>query len=333
MDLLQHLEELAVGVNRNEQEEPTPNDLARWHNLFGYSAPEAMDIITKLRTNLNTQRLSDAQWNMLKAVKEAEGYDRESYEHQLQLWSSNKSSALRAAPKPDSTSSYVFKLGGPFPDIESLQRIVGVSSAEARVGQGEEGESANFARVDGTTRIVIEKWLDSQSPPLTYRPTFVRLSQAPKDLSNNSSHPTLGIDSSLPQHRLSDTAIDHSFSPAQNEYPVWYFFYGTLTDPETLQKCISLPDLPVLRQATIKGGKLRSWRSKYKGLVDGPAEAEVKGYAYQVESVDQEDCLRFRETQNYEVVRCRVFFDEGGVGDTVQGLTFRFRNPDRLDAE
>ncbi|KAL9023941.1 MAG: hypothetical protein Q9196_006869 [Gyalolechia fulgens] len=330
MDLLQHLEELAVGVNRSEQErEPTADDLVRWNSLFGYSSSESLNIIASIRANINIHRLSDEHWDMIKALKESEGYDRESYEHQLQLWSTNPSRPSRLQVS-SSTSSYIFKLEGPFADIESLQHLVGVSSAEARVGYGDDGR-ADFARVDGITKRVIEEWLESQSPPLTYRPTFIRLSQSPKDLSNVSSHPTIGIDSSLPQHRMRD--LNQSFFPRQTEYPVWYFFYGTLTDPDTLQKCISISYLPNLIPASIKGGRLRSWRRKYNALIDGPADAEVDGYAYRVESSDHEDSLRFRETQAYEVVRCHISLNVEGVKEAIQGLTFRFRNPDELDVD
>lgn len=329
MDLLQHLEELAVGVARPKSE-PTPEDLSRWHSLFGYSAAEALDIITKLRASMNGRKLSDEQWNLIETGKEAEGYNRETYEHQTQLWSANSNIHFRPRDSAslEDTSSYVFRLGGPFVDIESLQRAVGVS-AEERRGHEEEG-GARFALVDGTAKHAIEKWLEIHSSPMNCWLTFIRLSQARKDLSDASSHPTLGIESSLPQHRMQD--INDSLAPAQTEYSVWYFFYGTLMDPPTLQKCLCIPDLPILTPASIKGGILRTWGRKYKALVDGPAEAEVDGYAYRVESFDQEEYLRFRETEAYEVVRCRIALDTGKGGqEKVQGLTFRFVRHDELD--
>lgn len=327
----QQLEDFAIEVSRPDQE-PTPEELSRWHNLFGYSAAEALVIIERIRAIINGQRLSGEQWDLIRAEREAEGHNRETYEHQLQLWSTNSrfNHRPRNLAQASDTSSYIFKLGGLFTDIESLRRAVGVS-AEARRGEGEEGD-ADFACVDGAAKRVIEDWLETQSPPTNYRPTFIRLSQAPKNLSDSSSYPTLGIESTLPQHRMQD--INHSFAPAQNEYPVWCFFYGTLMDPQTLQKCLSLPHPPILTPASIQGGTLRTWGRKYMALVDGLATSKVHGYAYRVQSSEHEEYLRFRETEAYEVVRCRIALNSGeGVQEEVPGLTFRFTRHDELDVD
>ncbi|KAL8785373.1 MAG: hypothetical protein Q9213_003438 [Squamulea squamosa] len=323
MDLLQLqcLEELAIHCTRFDQE-PTDEDLARWQKLFSYSAREAHNIMTKLRADINHhhRRLSDKQWSLIKAEKEAEGYDRESYEHQLQLWVKPN----RPKDSQRYSGTFIFRLGGPFQDINALRSAVGIS-AEPRKGHGEEGD-AEFAVVDGDARRAIEAWLEKTST--SWRSIFVRLAKAAKDLSDTSMYPTLGLDSTLPHHRANST--DQGFAPAQNELPVWYFFYGTLMDPETLQKCIGLTDLPTMVPASIKGGVLRGWKRKYKGLVDGPADAQVDGYAYRVETVDQEDCLRFRETTNYEIVRCRITLNGREV---VSGLTFRFADPSQLNVD
>ncbi|KAL1600509.1 hypothetical protein SLS60_006895 [Paraconiothyrium brasiliense] len=59
---------------------------------------------------------------------------------------------------------------------------------------------------------------------------------ATKDLSNTSIAPTLGIDISLPQHR--NLVVDPR--PRQDEYPVRYFFYGTLCEPERLAQVLGI---------------------------------------------------------------------------------------------
>ena len=111
-------------------------------------------------------------------------------------------------------------------------------------------------------------------------------------------------------------------------------FYGTLMDPQTLQNCISLPHPPILMPASIKGGTLRTWGRKYKALVDGPATAHVDGYAYCVLWTEREEYPRFRETEAYEVVRCRItLHSEEGVQEEVLGLTFRFARHDELDVD
>lgn len=194
-----------------------------------------------------------------------------------------------------------------------------------RKGLGEEGD-ADFAHITGAAKRAIEDWIETQSPRPP-RPTFIRLSQSRKDLSDMSCHPSLGVDSSLPQHRLQDSP---RHAPAQMEYPVWYLFYGTLMDPETVQKCIPLPSTPRLLPASTRGGILRSWGRKYKALVDGPPEAQVDGFAYRVETAEHEEYLRFRETEAYEVVRCRITL-EGG--EEVPGLTFRFVKQEDLDMD
>ncbi|OGM47954.1 hypothetical protein ABOM_002663 [Aspergillus bombycis] len=134
--------------------------------------------------------------------------------------------------------------------------------------------------------------------------------------------PCLGsdIDPTLPHHRAQ--SMDEIFLPAQNQYPVWYFFYGTLADPEILARQTSRSELPVLRRATVKGGIIKMWGGKYKALIDGPSSAIVDGWTYEVNSGEEEEQLRYYETDQYEVVRCEIHILESGV--LVKGLTFRF---------
>ncbi|KAL8946962.1 MAG: hypothetical protein Q9222_006710 [Ikaeria aurantiellina] len=324
MDLLQHLEELACGINVHEPA-PTSEDLSRWQDRFGYSEAEARDAITKLRTDISGRKISDDNWDLIRSAKEAEGYDRETYEHQVQLWSRNSHSHHRPRNSMgDKRSRFVLRLGGPFPNLDSLRRKVGIS-AELRRGYGEDGDS-DFACIDGDGKSAVEDWLETNS---NYPLDFYPVNQALKELCQTSSYPTLGIDSSLPQHRMSD--IDHPFLPAQTEYPVWYFFYGTLMDSSTLQRCIGTSEPPRLIPASIKGGVMRTQqRREYNALVDGPATAQVDGFAYLAESAEQEDYLRYRETENYEVVRCDIIIN---CGETLRGLTSRFARHDRLDAD
>ncbi|GME61058.1 AIG2-like protein [Neofusicoccum parvum] len=161
-------------------------------------------------------------------------------------------------------------------------------------GTAEDGTPTLFLRIPATTKRAIETYLASSSTATGSRPpTFIRLSIARKDLSPNSAHPTLGIDATLPQHR------GPGRRPHQDEYPVWYFFYGTLAEPETLARLFDAAEgeqRPVLKPAVIHGGRMEMWAGKYRALVDGAER--VEGWACRVQSREHEDALLVYETDS-----------------------------------
>ncbi|KAI4180342.1 MAG: hypothetical protein L6R41_007288, partial [Letrouitia leprolyta] len=273
--------------------------------------------------------ISDEQWNLIRAEKEAEGYDKDAYEHTMALWTITGN--IQPAVTNDS-DTYVFKLGGPLQDWATAG-----FSGKVMQGWSEPSEDdgvtflkaplaeATFVKVDGATKRAIEQWLATQ-PGCNYRPNFVRLSMARKDLDNDSLYPTLGIDSTLPQYR----GLPGSGTVKQNDYPVWFFFYGTLgyADLLRLQDLLDLDHLPEVQRAHIERARLESWGGKYKALLDGPLDAILEGIAYEVEYAEHEETLRCYETENYEVVRCTIIFEDGR---RTGGLTFRFANPSMVD--
>jgi hypothetical protein len=107
----------------------------------------------------------------------------------------------------------------------------------------------------------------------------------------------------------------------KSEYPVQYFFCGTLADPARLERLfgVSIDELSPLRPAVLLDGRVRTWAGNYKALVDEP-EALVNGVACACTSVDQEDALRVYEGDAYEVVAARLIMD----GQGMVGRTFRF---------
>jgi len=190
---------------------------------------------------------------------------------------------------------------------------------ETTWGSSDEGDSAIFCTISGQAKYNIDNWLSIQRS--NFVPTFARvLQKASKDLSDYSIYPTLGIDSTLPQYRPSSAGV---YFPLQDQYPVWYFFYGTLADPVILVRQLSLATgkLPDLKPAKIRRGFLKTWAGKYRALVDGTYDSEVVGMAYLVKSKEHEDALREYEADNYEVVKCEILMAE----DNLQpGCTFRF---------
>ncbi|KAE8332608.1 hypothetical protein BDV39DRAFT_167249 [Aspergillus sergii] len=235
---------------------------------------------------------------------------------EISLVNNNRPAPQLKPQKRDYTTTYLVKLEGPLASPSHIQKIAGLlEPPPLKTGEGELG-SATFCLIRGTTRLAILSALPN------YTPTFIHVNMADKHLSNYSLSPYLGsdIDPTLPHHRAQST--DQMLLPTQNQYPVWYFFYGTLTDPETLVRKLFLPGLPVLRRAMVKRGRIKMWGGKYKALIDGPSSSIVDGWAYEVSSEEEEEQLRYYETDQYEVVRCEIHMVDSG--DIVKGLTFRF---------
>lgn len=219
----------------------------------------------------------------------------------------------------DKNSTFLVKLEGPLSTPSQVQGLSkSLTTPILKKGVGE-ASTANFCLITGAMKLNIVSALAGS----TFSATFVRINLSPKDLSPHSIAPTLGsdIDPTLPQNRATDA--DEVFLPKQGQYPVWYFFYGNLAVPEILNERLGLDESPTYRKAVAKGGDLKTWgRGKFKALVDGDASARVEGWAYQVGSEEDEEMLRYYETDCYEVVRCDICMVD--VGEMVKGLVFRF---------
>jgi hypothetical protein len=302
--------------------EPKNETVKRWQRLFQYSFTEATECIKRHQRNLSRARVSDEHWEMVRAEKEAEGYDRDAYEYAMALGVEKPAVGPRRSglSERQKRSKFLLKLEGPLDTASRVQEVGGLASIPSVLsGTGDSGETYFFCYINFAEKQSILKAL----PNTGFRPMFIRIiSKAEKDLSSTSIYPTLGMDSTLPQYRLSDSAI--SPSPAQDEYPVWYFFYGTLADPAFLVHLLSLSEEPELRPASIKGGTIKIWAGKYKAVIDAPDSTcnYIGGYAYQVVSRSHEEILQYYETEKYEVARCSINMKD--TGEEINGLTFRF---------
>ena len=311
--------------------EPSEEQITSWQRLFGYSYPQAVEQIKNQKSDYSRYRVSNHHWDLVRSQKEAQGYSRDAYEHWIKTagrseHSHSQSNSIQHTDLsgPRAHSSYLVLLDGVLNTPKSIQDAARLSEPPRTVQATSETQDAVFCSVDGKTKRSIEIWLSQQKS--TFRPTFVRLSKARKDLAPDSIYPTLGLESTLPQHRHSSGPSFNSDFPTrpvlQDEYPVWYFFYGTLADSVFLGRLLSLPEAesPVLVPASISGGLIKTWQGKYKALVNGCSTDHVHGSAYKVTSREREDALLIYETENYEVTRCLISMGK----QRVQGLTFRF---------
>ncbi|KAI8941265.1 hypothetical protein NX059_002495 [Plenodomus lindquistii] len=204
---------------------------------------------------------------------------------------------------------YLFKLEPPLSTAEKVQEIAKLGTKPQVLRNPSDG--SRYVEVDSVARHAIMHHLQCASNAF-----LVMHVPAEKALSEVSIAPALGLDATLPQHRPATSPV-----PLQNEWPVPYFFYGTLADPARLRQMLEIEGEPKLLPASIQRGNIKIWGGKYRALVDGSELDTVSGSAFMVESKADEDLLRVYEGRNYEVVRCEILTGTVAVS---RGLTFRF---------
>ncbi|TIA27378.1 hypothetical protein D6C79_10676, partial [Aureobasidium pullulans] len=297
--LLEELERMSVNAIDSFLDDVSEDDIKRWQTLFTMGHEEARDKIQRYREDIDRQRFSDELWHDIQASKELEGHDRESCEYDLFRRSRVKSTPV---PSPISHSSNILRgliLGGPLATPEHIQSIAGLANppTTTTAESSDPTTSSTFCYITAAEEHLILQGLLNLN--ISYEPHFITINMASKDLQPTSASPTLGIkEPTLPQHRH-DKSTDLVL---QDEYPVFYFFYGTLAEPEILQRVLELGEqVPVLQKAYVKGAKVKMM-GRYRALVDSEVEARVDGWAFLVESEEQELKLRVYETRMYEVV-------------------------------
>jgi sulfur relay (sulfurtransferase) DsrC/TusE family protein len=172
-------------------------------NSFSSIYAEATKHIKQHRANLSRTNVSNEHWEIVRHEKEAKGFNREAYEYSITPGKRIKKTLAAGLSPSHESSTFLLKLEGPLETAVSVQKAAGLASAPAVLsGTGDAGNEASFCRVDGAAKKSI---LDSLSTA-SFQPTFIRVSKAEKALSNTSPYPTLGMESTLPQHR--PTTID-----------------------------------------------------------------------------------------------------------------------------
>jgi len=199
--------------------EPSHDEVARGERLFYYSDADAADLIKQHRSDIARARVTDKHWDLIRSEKEASVYDREAYEHDLQLGKETGRQPTERATRaecsePGTNVMYIFKFGGPLAEDQQVQTAAASSLLpELVIGIGEQ-EVSNFCREDAAAKRGIKEWLFREQ--ISYEPTFIQLSKARKEVSCMSSYPMLGQDSTLPQYRQTSNEP----VPAQYQYPV-----------------------------------------------------------------------------------------------------------------
>ena len=287
MDVLAELESIARGADYEElsSDHTELEAIHHYMDLFGLNEHEARTKLSELRDLVPTD---------------------------------NQQSKSKVKLKPRRAAAYLVMLQEQLPDAETIRAIAGLTEApEVVFGTDDLGRQASFCRINSHTQSAIVTYVKDNH--LGNVPTFFQLTQAEKALDKNSLAPMLGVDATLPQNRADSQHV--IFRPEQEEYPVWYFFYGPLADPAELSIILRLSDKPQYKSATVSGGRLLSWNA-VADSAPNEMSTDIKGQAFLVTTKRDEESLRFSVTDKFEVVRCSIRIDD--IGELVSGLTFRY---------
>jgi gamma-glutamylcyclotransferase (GGCT)/AIG2-like uncharacterized protein YtfP len=118
---------------------------------------------------------------------------------------------------------------------------------------------------------------------------------------------------------------EHDLPP---EYPVYYFFYGTLRAPATLKRILDLPEEPELRTAQIVGYAECKW-GDYPALINGEPGQAISGCACLVQSEEQAQKLASYETKAYKASTCWISFADNESPSAASGKTFMYAGDER----
>lgn len=135
-----------VAIEQSEQpDEPDREDVKRWQSLFGFSCSQALKEIQDHRSDLYRPRVSGSHWDMVRAEKEAEGFDKEAYEYS----SSFKPSKSSTFTTTVHNQIYLLKLEGPIDNLEAVKLASGLKEdPPVYHGTDDDEKAATFVSTD-----------------------------------------------------------------------------------------------------------------------------------------------------------------------------------------
>ena len=153
--------------------EPMSDTIARWEKLFKLSRDEATVRIMDHRNNLTRSRISDDHWDLVYHEKEAEGYDRETYEYELNLQRKKAALSDLLPALEGSRVTYLVELDGPLDSPEKVQRAAEINEVPLVVSgrSVEQGRMVWLCSIDGSAKTALLRWAANEGGG--YEPTIL----------------------------------------------------------------------------------------------------------------------------------------------------------------
>lgn len=175
LDPLDELNRLASNASTSDalaaSRRPSPEEIKRWQQLFNYSATEALALITQQRLDITRPRIPTSHWELVREEREALGYDREAYEHELQLCSllENQSTTIQGMgtdlKQKEGEVLVLFRLGGLLNNLKDVQNVVGEEEPVQEVTATTDPYGWNrvqFCAVSGRAKKKIDAYLSTR---------------------------------------------------------------------------------------------------------------------------------------------------------------------------
>lgn len=146
--------------------EPMKDTVARWQKLFNISPDDAVDRIMDHRSNLTRPRVSEDLWEAIRVEKESQGYDREAFEHEIDLQKKKATipDLLPAMGTSQSSITYLVELSGPLMTPEEVQHAAKLDCLPPTVhGESVEDERpVSLCCVDAEAKAAILQWASTE---------------------------------------------------------------------------------------------------------------------------------------------------------------------------
>lgn len=127
--------------------------------------------------------------------------------------------------------------------------------------------------------------------------------------------------------RLTEEEIRSIQDPTDREGKTLYFFYGTLMDPETLQRVTGLAAAPQMRPAHVVGYTTKLW-GPFPVLLHGRSDEVVRGMACEIEGSRPKRRLEEYEGKDYDEWDLELWLDKpDGTWEMASGVTFKWVGP------
>ena len=147
LDELARLEQAAITADEHS-DEPSQEKIHQWQTLFQYSYAQAVEKIKQQYYDLSRRHIADDMWEEIREEKQSQWYDKDAYEHFIEIQQRGELKASEPPPLSQGTASatYLLKLEGQISDSQQVQALLGYTGS-LEIEMDDDDLSIRFCRV------------------------------------------------------------------------------------------------------------------------------------------------------------------------------------------